>query len=171
MELKRQNGGRGLGGGTGACSGLAQLAGAPWPVRPHSSLPPPPPPGREPGWGRGGVSMGSVGGGPKPGCPAPFSAGSAVFFSLSLSLARADPFSASSVISNNVTASLQSIHQSRKKPILTMIKKKKKKNLCLPGTEQARFQPLAPCWPAISPRLGNQIPQGSPPTPGPQSPP
>lgn len=132
--------------------------------------PPPPPPGREPGWGRGGVSMGSVGGGPKPGCPAPFSAGSAVFFSLSLSLARADPFSASSVISNNVTASLQSIHQSRKKPILTMIKKKKK-NLCLPGTEQARFQPLAPCWPAISPRLGNQIPQGSPPTPGPQSPP
>ena len=141
MELKRQNGGRGLGGGTGACSGLAQLAGAPWPVRPHSSLPPPPPPGREPGWGRGGVSMGSVGGGPKPGCPAPFSAGSAVFFSLSLSLARADPFSASSVISNNVTASLQSINHSRKKPILTMIKKKKKKSV--PPGDRASSVPTA----------------------------
>lgn len=37
MELKRQNGGRGLRGGTGARSGLAQLAGAPWPAGPHSS--------------------------------------------------------------------------------------------------------------------------------------
>lgn len=38
-------------------------------------------------------------------------------------LSIADPFSVPSVISNNVTASLESIHQSRKKPMLTLIKK------------------------------------------------
>lgn len=83
----------------------------------------------------------------------------------SLSLSRADPFSALSVISNNVTASLVSIHQSRKKPILTLLKKKKC-HLCLPGTERAGFRALAAptagaLWPqpAISPQQGNQIPQ------------
>lgn len=48
-------------------------------------------------------------------------------------LSIADPFSVPSVISNNVTASLESIHQSRKKPMLTLIKKKKKYHLCLMG--------------------------------------
>lgn len=46
-------------------------------------------------------------------------------------LSVADPFSVLSVISNNVTASLESIHQSRKKPMLTLIKKKY--HLCLTG--------------------------------------
>lgn len=46
-------------------------------------------------------------------------------------LSIADPFSAPSVISNNVTASLESIHQSRRKPVLTLIKKKY--HLCLAG--------------------------------------
>lgn len=46
-------------------------------------------------------------------------------------LSIADPFSVPSVISNNVTASLESIHQSRKKPMLTLIKKKY--HLCLTG--------------------------------------
>lgn len=114
MELKRQNGGWGLGGGTGARSGQEQLAWAPRLAGPHSS------PQRQGAW-LGGFD--GVGGGPQPGCStpqaSPLSAGSAVF-----SLSRADPFSALSVISNNVTASLVSTHQSRKKPILTLIKKK-----------------------------------------------
>lgn len=72
----------------------------------------------------------------------------------SLSLSRADPFSALSVISNNVTASLVSIHQSRKKPILTLLKKKKNA-ICASrgqselGSERWRHRPLAPCGPSL----------------------
>lgn len=75
----------------------------------------------------------------------------------------ADPFSVPSVISNNVTASLESIHQSRKKPMLTLIKKKKKIP-SVPAGETLSTQPLAPP-PAPATRLpamrggakGNQI--------------
>lgn len=42
---------------------------------------------------------------------------------LAVFLSIADPFSTPSVISNNVTASLESIHQSRKEPGLTPMKK------------------------------------------------
>ena len=62
----------------------------------------------------------------------PFIASSAIFSPLlTLSLF--------SVISNNVTASLESIHQSRKKPMLTLIKKKK--TIC---ASQGRALTLAP---------------------------
>lgn len=87
----------------------------------------------------------------------------------------ADPFSVPSVISNNVTASLESIHQSRKKPMLTLIKKKKKKIPSVPAGETLSTQPLAPP-PAPATRLpamrggakGNQILPGvgCPPTGG-----
>lgn len=64
-------------------------------------------------------------------------------------LSIADPFSVPSVISNNVTASLESIHQSRKKPVLTLIKKKKY-HLCLPGKSSQpnlwRPRPPAISW-------------------------
>lgn len=125
--------------------------------------------GSQAGGGGGGVD--GVSGGPQPGCSAPraspLSAGSAVF-----SLSRADPFSA---ISNNVTASLVSIHQSRKKPILTLIKKKKIPSVP-PGDREssvptAGTPPPSLPFPCTRRRRGNQIPQGSPPTPGPSSPP
>lgn len=61
MELKRQNGGRGLGGGTGHT-----VAGRSWlGLRGQQGLIPAPPPPDEAGsqaGGGGGVSMGSVGG-------------------------------------------------------------------------------------------------------------
>lgn len=74
------------------------------------------------------VQGAGLGGHPSQGTPppsaSPLSAGSAIFSpSLTLFLF--------SVISNNVTASLESIHQSRKKPMLTLIKKKY--HLCLTG--------------------------------------
>lgn len=75
-----------------------------------------------------------------------------------------------SVISNNVTASLESIHQSRKQPMLTLIKKY---HLCLRGRA---LSPTSGATPAPPPtRLpfqgvprGNQIPLGAgcPPTGG-----
>lgn len=65
----------------------------------------------------------------------------------------ADPFSVPSVISNNVTASLESIHQSRKKPMLTLIKKKKKIP-SVPAGETLSSQPLAPPPPACLPCVG-----------------
>lgn len=80
-------------------------------------------------------------------------------------LSIADPFSVPSVISNNVTASLESIHQSRKKPMLTLIKKKKIPSV--PDGEALSAQPLAPApAPATRPiairggARGNQIPRG-----------
>lgn len=91
-------------------------------------------------------------------------------------LSIADPFSVPSVILNNVTVSLESIHQSRKKPMLTLIKKKY--HLCLTG-EELSTQPLVPL-PPLPPALlpfhrvprGNQIllgaggaPTGGAPTP------
>lgn len=69
----------------------------------------------------------------------------------------ADPFSVPSVISNNVTASLESIHQSRKKPMLTLIKKKKKKyHLCLLGkrSQPNLWRPRPPPPPACLPCVG-----------------
>lgn len=89
----------------------------------------------------GGVSMRSVGD-PSQGAPPlrPSLYLLALLFSLSLS--RADPFSALSVISNNVTASLVSIHQSRKKPVLTLLKKKKKMPSVPPG-DRASWVPSA----------------------------
>lgn len=120
------------GAGPGRRDGSVQWPGAAgWgSVASEASFQPPPPTSPRQGarlgagWGVDGVG----GGGAQARMPRPFLCWLCrFFFSLSLSLARADPFSASSVISNNVTASLQSIHQSRKKPILTMIKKKKKK--------------------------------------------
>lgn len=138
MELKRQCGGRGLGGGTGARSG--------WPGQ-GSPLRGPGLRGRQGarrGWGCvgwGAVSMRSVGD-PSQGAPPlrPSLYLLALLFSLSLSCA--DPFSALSVISNNVTASLVSIHQSRKKPVLTLLKKKKKMPSVPPG-DRASWVPSA----------------------------
>lgn len=80
MELKRQNGGRGPGGGAGARSGLAQLARAPGPAGPHSS---PPRQGARlgAGWGVDGVG----GGGPSQEAP-PLSLLALPFFSLSRTL-------------------------------------------------------------------------------------
>lgn len=91
-------------------------------------------------------------------------------------LSIADPFSVPSVILNNVTVSLESIHQSRKKPTLTLIKKKIPS---VPHGEELSTQPLAPP-PPLPPALlpfhrvprGNQIllgagcaPTGGAPTP------
>lgn len=58
---------------------------------------------------------------PQRGCSAP--SGLPFICWLCRFLSIADPFSAPSVISNNVTASLESSHQSRKKSVLTLIKK------------------------------------------------
>ena len=71
-------------------------------------------------------------------------------------LSIADPFSVPSVISNNVTASLESIHQSRKKPMLTLIKKKKKYHLCLMGkrSQPNLWRPRPPPPPARLPFEG-----------------
>lgn len=52
-----------------------------------------------------------------------------------------------SVILNNVTASLESIHQSRKKPLLTLIKKMPS----VPPGEELSAPPLAPPRPAARP--------------------
>lgn len=62
-------------------------------------------------------------------------------------LSIADPFSVPSVILNNVTVSLESIHQSRKKPMLTLIKKKY--HLCLTGksSQPNLWCPRRPCHP------------------------
>lgn len=92
-------------------------------------------------------------------------------------LSIADPFSVPSVISNNVTASLESIHQSRKKPMLTLIKKKKY-HLCLMGkrSQPNLWRPRPPPPPASLPFEGapggNQIPRGrgARPQVGPRSP-
>lgn len=79
-------------------------------------------------WASPALAQGAgLGGHPSRGTPpspaSPLSAGSAIFSPpLTLFLF--------SVISNNVTASLESIHQSRKKPMLTLIKKY---HLCLTG--------------------------------------
>lgn len=88
----------------------------------------------------GGITI--VGGAPQPGHSAP--AGLPFICWLCHFLSIADPFSVPSVISNNVTASLESIHQSRKKPMLTLIKKKKKKMPSVPPGEELSTQPLAP---------------------------
>lgn len=85
-----------------------------------------------------------LGGHPRRGTPpppaSPLSAGSAIFSPpLTLFLF--------SVISNNVTASLESIHQSRKKPMLTLIKKIPSG----PHREELSTQPLAPPLPPPPP--------------------
>lgn len=91
-----------------------QLSGPPRPWSRCSS-----PHFREPGLGGAGITI-TVGGTTAralhPSC-LPFICWLCHFLSI------ADPFSVPSVISNNVTASLESIHQSRKKPMLTLIKK------------------------------------------------
>lgn len=104
------------------------------------------------------LQEGGLGGAPQPGHSAP--SGLPFICWLCHFLSIADPFSVPSVISNNVTASLESIHQSRKKPMLTLIKKKKKKNhLCLPGksSQPNRWCPPPACHFMGAPR-GNQIP-------------
>lgn len=86
----------------------------------------------------------------------PFIASSAIFSPLlTLSLF--------SVISNNVTASLESIHQSRKKPMLTLIKKKN--TICASqGRALTPTSGATPTAPATTARgraaRGNQIPRG-----------
>lgn len=70
--------------------------------------------------------------------PPPHSWDSSLVLSVSLilvfSLYPWPPFLPASVIWNNLTASLDSFHQSRKKPALTLIKKKKY-HLCLAGVK------------------------------------